>query len=98
MPAASQSLLSAEWINERVANVLRRIDILIERLLYDGLLSSGYLPLEVPPTKELLRRMQPEQLASFVSSLPDPEQRLQVLKALDIPVQDIYNSLVEVEE
>lgn len=86
-------MLSAFWINERVTNVLERIDGMLDHLLYEGLLSSGYLPLEQPIDADLLRRLTPEQLIALIQAQTTPEARLAILQALDVPLEDVYNML-----
>ena len=93
MPRDAPSMLSAEWTNRRVTNVLTRIDGILNHLLFEGLLSSGYLPLEQPIDKDLLRRLTPEQLIALIQSQATPEGRLAILQALDVPLEDVYNML-----
>ena len=91
--ADSASILSAEWINQRVVNVLDQIDAILDRVLFDGLLSSGYLPLEQPVTKAMLRKMPPEQIIALLAALPTPEERVAVLKLLDLDADELYAML-----
>ena len=56
------SLLSGEWINTRVDNVVDDAIRILDHVLVEGLLSSGYFPFEQPVTPEMVRRMTEEQL------------------------------------
>ena len=84
-------LLSAKWINERIRNVLDQAEEIVDHLLTDGLFSSGYLPFEEHLTEAHVKRMSPDQLIGLLASLPTPDKRLAVLRALDLPLDDIYN-------
>ena len=90
MAKSEATLLSAIWINERIKNVLDQAEAIIKHLLEDGLLASGYAPLEEPLTAADIKRMTPDQLLALLASLQDPGQRLAVLSALDIPLDEIY--------
>jgi len=69
------SILSAAWLNARILNAMDRMEELMDRILYQGLLSSGYLPLESPVTKDMLARMTPEQVQAAALSMETlPEQ------------------------
>jgi len=83
MPREADSMLSAAWINARIENVLTQVEVIYNRLLYDGLLSSGHLPLETPITPKLLRRLSPVQVVQMLVSTP-PAQRQRILDMLDI--------------
>ena len=54
-------LLSAPWLNQRIANIEARSLAILMGML-DDLTSSGYLPMEVPRTEEFNARATPEQL------------------------------------
>ncbi len=89
----SASLLSAEWINQRIENVIERVDKLLDRILEEGLLSSGYLPLEKPLTKELLMKMTPQQVLALLDSYQTPEERIEVLRTMGLPLDEIYDMI-----
>ena len=86
------SILSAEWTNQRLLNVLDKIDTILDRI-YEGFLSSGYLPLEQPITKALLAKMTPEQVLTILSSLPTNAERFALLKLLDLSAEELYDML-----
>jgi len=90
MPKAEVQLLTAEWINQRIENVLDRVDVIVDHLIGDGLLASGYAPLEARLTPADIKKMSPDQIMALLASLNDPGERLAVLKALDIPLEGIY--------
>ena len=50
-------MLSAPWVNDRVDNVMDRLEELMDHLIDDGLLSSGYLPFEEPRTAKIERKV-----------------------------------------
>ena len=56
------SILSGEWINARVDNVLNDALEILDHILVEGLLSSDYFPFEKPVTPEMIRRMTDQQL------------------------------------
>ena len=87
------SILSAEWVNERLENVLDHVDVLLDRILTEGFLSSGYLPLEKPLTKELLMKMTPEQVMAMMGSLETPEERLKIMEMMGLPLDEIYGMM-----
>ena len=91
MPQSGVSLLSAECINTRLNNVLDQAESILVHLLVDGLLSSGYLPFEEPLTEADVKRMTPDQLMGLLATIQDPGQKLAVLKALDLPLEEIYD-------
>ena len=84
--AGPLSYLSGEWINERVVNVTKKVNSLLDRLIDDGLLGSGYFPFDQPITNEMLQRMSPEEFRALYDSLASLEakseltQRMEVLK------------------
>ncbi len=78
----SVSYLSAEWINARLSSVMARVERLIEAILEDGLLSSGYPPGEMPLTDSALKSMSPEQVQLLLESLPTEEEKLVLLTRL----------------
>ena len=71
----ASSFLSAEWINSRLDSVLDRVDRLLDRLIDQGLLSSGYPPGETPLTDAMLRRMTPDEIRTLIQSLPTAEEK-----------------------
>lgn len=74
-----RSILSAEWINERLERVIDRAEkIIVQRLLDEGLLSSGYAPGEVPVDRKLLERMTPEEVKALLNGL-DYNEMMKVL-------------------
>ena len=93
MAEVSPSILSAEWINQRFTNVMDRVDQIVDRLLIDGIFSSGYGPLEQPITKAILRKMRPDQLLMYLASLQTPEERVAVLEMLGLPLEELYGIL-----
>ena len=58
----SVSLLSAEWINARMDSVLDRMQGLFDRIIDEGILSSGYFPFEEPLDASLLPKMTEKQI------------------------------------
>ena len=93
MPHETPSLLSASWVNERVDNVLDRVDSLLDRIIFEGLLSSGYAPLSEPITKDLIKRMTPQQVIAVLGALKTPEERIKVLEMLDLSLDTINDIL-----
>lgn len=85
---ANPSILSGAWVNERVENVLTITNRLLDRILFEGLLSSGYAPLEKPLDEDLLRKMTAEEVSNLLTSITDPGARLAILKELNIDVPD----------
>ena len=80
--------LSAEWVNERVANVTARVEAYISRIIDDGLLADGYLPFETPVTDEMLARMAPEEFRALFDTTPTIEGKAALLarmKSLKLP-------------
>ena len=76
-------MLSAEWINDRVDNVLDRLEEIMDHLIDDGLLVSGYMPFETPLTPALLRRMTPEQVQMLLDGAGSIDEQAQILEALE---------------
>lgn len=89
MRDGSTSYLSAEWVNERILNVRNRIrKLLIQRIINNGLLSSGYKPFQSPITPEILAKMTPEQAQMLINSLPTigaKQQVIAMLQAMKLP-------------
>ena len=76
-------LLSAEWINARVDNVLDRLEDIFDHLIEDGLMVDGYLPFETPLTPATIRRMLPEQVQELIDTAPSIEDKAAILQALE---------------
>jgi hypothetical protein len=76
------NILSGEWQNERINNVLDRIEKIIDRLLLEGLLSSGFLVLEPPMTVEFVSKLTPKQFGSILNTLPTIEAKSEMIKML----------------
>lgn len=72
-------ILSAEWINERVNNVLTRVYEMLDHIVDEGLISSGFLPLEQPIDDAFLLRLTEEQASALIESEKNPETK-EVLK------------------
>lgn len=83
------NILSGAWINQRVENVLAQVEEIVDQLLVDGLVSSGYLPLEAPIDKQLVRRMTREQFAKIMENVDLDGQALmdETLRDLNFPSQ-----------
>lgn len=75
-------MLSAEWLNFHIDNVMNRVDGLLEHIIYEGLLASGYFPFEKPVSKDMLKRMTPEQLEGYIQSLPTVEEKAAIINKL----------------
>ena len=77
-------MLSGEWWNERISHVMERAEKLFD--IDDGILAdvtfSGHLPFEEPVTGSDLRKMTPEQLDSYLETLPTVEDKAAVVNAL----------------
>ena len=73
-------ILSAEWINQRISNVLDRVYVMLDHIVDEGLVSSGYLPLEQPIDKEFLTRLTEDQAVALIEQEKNPAAR-EVLKA-----------------
>ena len=81
------NILSGAWMNEHIRNVLDVVEHITDRLLLEGLLSSGYLVLEEPMTPEFISKLTPEQFGSILQTLPSLEAKsemIKILKAADI--------------
>jgi len=76
------NFLSADWINARFRHVEEWLVESFDRVLFDGFLATGLLPLEEPMTTALLRRMTPEQLDAYLLTLGE-EQRSKILDKLE---------------
>lgn len=86
------SFLNAEWINERIANVADRVNMLLDRLIDDGLLGSGYPPFETPLTDEMLMKMSPTEFRNLYDSTPSLQGKAELLariKDLKLPVRQM---------
>lgn len=83
-----KSFLSADWINARLRSVMDRVERLIDNILEEGLLSSGYPPGEMPLTDSALLSMTPEQIQLLLGSLPTEEEKLLLLARLQRLKQD----------
>lgn len=82
------SFLSAEWVNQRVANVTARVQEYLDRIIDKGLLADGYLPFETPLTDELLSHLTPDQFRAIFDSTPTLAGKAQLLdrmKSLHLP-------------
>lgn len=82
------SFLNAEWINDRIVNVQNRVNALLDRLIDDGLLGSGYFPFDMPVTDAMLAKMTPKQFRALYDSMTDLEQKshlLERVKGLKLP-------------
>lgn len=76
-------LLSGEWINKRVGNVMTQMEGIVDHL-FDGLLSSGYLPFEEPVTPELVDKMTQLQFEGMLEATFDPQEKAMLMDmALD---------------
>ena len=76
-------ILSAEWMNERVINVLDQIEQITDRILLDGLLSSGYMVLEQPlDDPEFISKLTPEQFEGILDSQQTIEEKSALIKGL----------------
>ena len=83
------SFLNPTWINDRVMNVAKKVDDLLDRIIDDGLLSEGFMPFESPISDEMLMRMEPSQFRILFDTIPSLEGKAQLLarlKALKLPL------------
>lgn len=88
----SLAFLNAFWINARITNVTTRINYLLDRLIDEGLLGSGYPPFETPVTDEMLQKMSPEefrQLYDVQTSLEARSQLLNRMTSLKLPPREL---------
>lgn len=69
------SFLNAEWINTRVENITAKVNALLDRLIDDGLLGSGYFPFDTPITDEMLKKMTPEQFRALYDTMTTVEEK-----------------------
>ena len=69
------SVLSGAWINERIRNVQKRVEELIDVLYVSGLFSSEYLPMETPLTAELALKLTPDQFRMLLDATPSLEAK-----------------------
>ena len=81
------NILSAEWINQRVENVLAQVEEIVDQLLVEGLLSSGFPPLAKQVDKQLVRRMTREQFAKIMENMDIDGQAVmdETLWELNVP-------------
>ncbi|KKM16465.1 hypothetical protein LCGC14_1685560 [marine sediment metagenome] len=86
--AESPSLLSAEWINQRILHVWGDIDRITDRIMYQGVLSSGYLPLEQPIDMEIVDKLTPEQFFQAREGLQSPPEQEILDQMMQESVQD----------
>lgn len=56
----ASELLSAEWINEVIAEVSNQVEELVD-MIFESKISSGYLVMEQPVDEDMASRMTPEQ-------------------------------------
>ena len=76
-------LLSAEWMNERIKNVLDQTEQIIDRILLDGLLSSGYMVFEQPiDDPEFIKKLTPDQFQGLLDTQATIEQKSNLIKGL----------------
>ena len=76
-------MLSASWINERVDNVLDRLEDIFDHLLDDGILSEGVFPFTTPLTPKLLKRMPEEEVKKLVESAESPEEQSSIMDMIN---------------
>lgn len=81
----TDNLLSADFLNSVVLKVLHDVDEILDRIILEGLLSTGYAPMEMPTNKDVVRRLTPEQIPQIMETLDPPEQQ-----ALMKMVQEVY--------
>ena len=86
--AKSPAILSAEWINKAVLHVWEDIDRITDRILYQGVLSSGYLPLEQPIDMEIVDKLTPEQFFQAKEGMQTPAQQEILDQMMQESVQD----------
>ena len=81
------NILSSEWINTRVDNVLDSVEEIIDQLLVEGILSDGLTPLAKPVDKQLVRRMTKEQFAKIMENVDIDGQAVmdETLRDLNFP-------------
>lgn len=87
-PQGSLSYLSGSWVNTRLVNVANKVSAILDSIIGEGLLSDGFAPFESPVTDEMLTRMTPDQLQTFLSTIPSLEQKADIiarLKDLKLP-------------
>jgi hypothetical protein len=83
------SFLNPTWINDRVMNVAKKVDDLLDRIIDDGLLSEGFMPFESPISDAMLSRMEPGQFRILFDTIPSLEGKAQLLarmKSLKLPL------------
>ena len=88
------SLLSSTWMNARVRNIEGWVERLVDRILLEGIISTGFLPFEEPITKAHLKRMTPEQFDSVIQQVTDEQVRQHLLQMAE-EVDDSAPSMVE---
>lgn len=76
------SFLSASFIQERMQNVEQMASKMLDRIIDFGLLADGYGPFENPVTPDMIQRMTPEQLTTYLSTLPSEAEKAQALSAI----------------
>jgi hypothetical protein len=85
------SFINAEWINQRISRVAEHVNALLDRLIDDGLLGSGYPPFETPVTDEMLMKMTPEQFRTLYDSVADEQGKATLferMKGLKLPPRE----------
>lgn len=85
------SFINAEWINDRMARVVEHVNSLLDRLIDDGLLGSGYPPFETPVTDEMLMKMTPAQFRTLYDSVADEQGKANLferMKGLKLPPRE----------
>jgi len=76
-------ILSAEWMNESIKNVLDQVEDITDRILLDGLLASGYMVFEQPiDDPEFIKRLTPEQFQSILDTQVTIEEKSNLVKGL----------------
>jgi len=84
--------LTGEWINARISAVTERVNMLLDRLIDDGLLGSGYFPFETPVTDEMLSKMSPEDFRKLYDAQTDLSSRSDLfnrMKVLKLPPREM---------
>lgn len=91
-PRHNTKYLSAEWINARILNVRKQArKILLQRIIAEGLLSSGYKPFQFPITDDMLMRMTPEQAQQLIDTQPSIAAKTDLLNRLhNLKVPPLY--------
>lgn len=76
------SFLSASFVQERMRNVEQRATEIINRIIDFGLLADGFGPFESPVTDDMILRMTPDQLETFLSTIPSEQEKAQILAVI----------------